>query len=365
MDSQNKISLNDSPGSKSISIMMTAAVGLAILYFFRPILIPVALAALVSCLLLPAVAFFRRMLGISQFIAALLLVVILGISGGYLGVLVVDHLAEFTLNMPIDLSRLSSRISHNLTDFLRDYPKLDRLLPEPALVASFIERNAILIFQSLGDPASNITHFISQGILTLVLSIFFTVEQPILEPRLAAALSRTTEEKDFYEKMFRHLSKKMRRYLIVRAGINAFFGLMVSLMLALIGIHNAGIIGLFVGLANFVPYLGQAVAGILLALVALAQTGSLMDMLIVIFAFAAISIAEGYLLTPIVMGRTMDLNGTTVLLSCLFWGFMWGVVGLFLATPVAAMIRLVLERFPAGKKWAFLMSLIPDLPENK
>lgn len=351
---------SNSLSSQSVSILLTFACVLAVLFIFKPILMPISLAIMLSCMLMPATVFFRKTLGISQFMAALLLVVILGISGGYLGVLVVDHLAEFTLNAPIDLSRLSSRISLNLTDFVREYPKLDKLLPEPALVASFVERNAVMLFQSLGDPASNVTRFISQGVLTLVLAIFFTVEQPILEPRLAAALSRSNGESQFFEDLFRHLSRRMRHYLIVRAGINAFFGLMVALFLTFMGIQHAGILGLFAGLANFVPYLGQAVAGILLGLVALAQSGSAIDMFIVIFAFAAISIAEGYLLTPIVMGRTMDLNGTTVLLSCLFWGFLWGVVGLFLATPIAAMARLTLERFPKGRKWALLMSLVPD-----
>ena len=101
-------------------------------------------------------------------------------------------------------------------------------------------------------------------------------------------------------------------------------------------------------------------AAILMSLVALSQTGSLSDMMIVILIFAALSVIEGYLLTPIVMGRTMDLNGTTVLVSCLFWGFMWGTVGLFLATPIAAIIRLTLERFAGGRKWALLMSVVPE-----
>jgi predicted PurR-regulated permease PerM len=349
--------------SRPMSLSITVAGGLAIVYFLKPILLPVSLAILLSCLLLPAVSFIRKQLRISQFISALLVVVLLGLSGGYLGVLVVDHLADFSLNAPIDLSRLSSRISHNLTDVLRDYPKLDRLLPEPALVASFIERNAVLIFQGLGDPATNISRFVSQGILTLVLAIFFTVEQPILEPRLALALSQNSKDREFYEKLFRHLSRKMRHYLIVRALINALFGLTVTLVLSIFGYQHAGILGLFTGLANFVPYLGQAVAGALLAMLALAQSGSLADSLILTLTFIALCIAEGYLVTPIVMGRTMDLNATTVLLSCLFWGFLWGVVGLFLATPIAAILRLVLDQFDGGKKWASLMSMIPEATE--
>jgi predicted PurR-regulated permease PerM len=349
------------PGiSSGATLVITLSGVLASLYFFRSILVPVTLAIMLSCTLMPATHFIRRVLRVSQFTASLLLVLILGLSGSYVGFIVIDHLAEFTLNVPIDLSRLSSKISQNLTEIVRDNPRLDRVIPEPGLLSSFLERNAAGLFQSLADPASNITTLASQGFLTLVMAIFFTVEQPILEPRLAAALSRSAVEREFYENLFRHLSRRMRQYLIVRAGINAFFGLCVTITLSIMGFEYAGLLGLFAAMANFVPYIGQALAGISLGLVAMAQTGSVFDLMIVVFAFAALSIAEGYLLTPIVMGRTMDLNGTTVLLSCLFWGFMWGVVGLIIATPAAALARLTLERFPEGRRWAMLMSQVPE-----
>lgn len=334
---------------------------LAALYFFRPILVPVALAGLLSCLLMPATLFIRRALRVSQFSAALILCVLLGIGGGYLSVLAVDHLAEFALGLPIDLSRLSSKLGQNLTELVRDYPKLGALLPEPRLIADFGERNAALVIRGLGDPVAHATHAVGQGMLTLILAIFFTVEQPILQPRLAAALSRNAVEVEFYENLFRHLSRRMRRYLLVRAVINMAFGIAVGLVLGLMKVEYAAILGVVAGLANFVPYLGQAVAGLLPSLVVLAQTGSVAEVLLVAGIFTAMSLVEGYLVTPIVMGRTMDLNGTTVLLSCLFWGFLWGVVGLFLATPMAAIVRLTLERFPRGRKWASLMSMVPEM----
>ena len=51
---------------------------------------------------------------------------------------------------------------------------------------------------------------------------------------------------------------------------------------------------------------------------------------------------EGYVVTPLVMGRSLDLNGTTVLLACLFWGYLWGLVGLVLAMPITVSLKVVL-----------------------
>ncbi len=56
------------------------------------------------------------------------------------------------------------------------------------------------------------------------------------------------------------------------------------------------------------------------------------------------------------MGKSLDLNGTTVLIACLFWGFLWGLVGLILAMPITASIKLVFEEIPNLKTWADLMS---------
>ena len=61
-------------------------------------------------------------------------------------------------------------------------------------------------------------------------------------------------------------------------------------------------------------------------------------------------------MTPYVMGRSLDLNGTTVLIACLFWGFLWGLVGLVLAMPITVCMKLVFQTVPELNRWAELMS---------
>ena len=66
---------------------------------------------------------------------------------------------------------------------------------------------------------------------------------------------------------------------------------------------------------------------------------------------------EGYVVTPLVMGRSLDLNGTTVLLACLFWGYLWGLVGLVLAMPITVSVKVVFQTIPELNRWAELMSV--------
>jgi AI-2 transport protein TqsA len=65
---------------------------------------------------------------------------------------------------------------------------------------------------------------------------------------------------------------------------------------------------------------------------------------------------EGYLIVPLVMGRSMDQNATTVMIACLFWDLVWGFPGLFLAMPIMAGIRAVCLHTPGLRAWAYLMS---------
>src|SRR5262249_45173219 len=76
----------------------------------------------------------------------------------------------------------------------------------------------------------------------------------------------------------------------------------------------------------------------------------------VVVIFTLLVTLEGYLIVPVVMGRHMDLNATTVLLACLFWDLVWGTPGLFLAMPLMAAIKSICDHVPGWKPWANLMS---------
>jgi hypothetical protein len=78
--------------------------------------------------------------------------------------------------------------------------------------------------------------------------------------------------------------------------------------------------------------------------------------MIVAAIYLALVTVEGYIVTPFVLSRSLDLNGTTVLLACLLWGFLWGLVGLILAMPITVTMKLAFQHVPALHRWADLMS---------
>ena len=128
-------------------------------------------------------------------------------------------------------------------------------------------------------------------------------------------------------------------------------------------VHFAFILGLVAALTNFVPYIGQMIGGALPTLIVLGQSGSIGDALIVAAMYLAVLGVEEYVITPLVMGRSLDLNGTTVLIACLFWGYLWGLVGLVLAMPITVSLKVVFQAVPELNRWAELMSLDWQSPD--
>jgi hypothetical protein len=76
----------------------------------------------------------------------------------------------------------------------------------------------------------------------------------------------------------------------------------------------------------------------------------------VIAVYGVVLVIEGYVLVPIVMGHSMQLNATTVMLACLFWDLVWGLPGLFLAMPLMAAVKAICTNVPDWRPWANLMS---------
>jgi predicted PurR-regulated permease PerM len=108
--------------------------------------------------------------------------------------------------------------------------------------------------------------------------------------------------------------------------------------------------------ACYVPYLGPLVAGIPPVLDSFLTSPTPWYAVGIMAFYIAVITLEGYVLVPVVMGRSMELNATTVMLACLFWELVWGLPGLFLAMPLMAAIKAICAHVPGWRPWANLMS---------
>jgi predicted PurR-regulated permease PerM len=349
----------------TIAQVVLAVLGvIAAIYLLKPILAPIALALLLANLLSPLTGWLRRLLPVGQMGASVLLFLTAVLLGLYLASLTAESFVQALHTLPSDVDRLAGRLSGRITDAVRDQPYLRSVLPEPRTIDELGDANRNLLVEKLSNGLMDMTTWLVQGLIVLVLTLFLLAESEMLTPKVIRFFASTPGDAASASRTLSDLTRQLRAYLVARTVINMGVGAVFAAALSLFGVKFPFALGLFAALTNFVPYVGQVLGAALPSLITLGQYESFGDALIVASIYLAIVGVEGYVVTPYVMGRSLDINGTTVLIACLFWGFLWGLVGLFLAMPITVALKLVFQTVPELNRWAELMSYQWQTPSH-
>jgi predicted PurR-regulated permease PerM len=356
--------VNRRPNDASQAQVVLAVLAvIAALSLLKSILIPVAVALVLTCMLSPLARFFRRRLPYAP-LGALVVFLLLVLGGLYLASLTAESLVRATYTLPSDIERLAGQVSGRITELVREQPYLRAVLPEPGTIDRLGDTNRALLIDKLSYGLTDFTAWVIQGFIVLVLVIFLLIESEMLTVKVVRFFAKTPSEAHAADEVLAEITRKIRAYLIARTLLNAGLGVVLALGLWTLDVHFAFILGVVAALTNFVPYIGQMIGGALPTLIALGQNGSISDALLVAAMYISVLGIEEYVVTPLVMGRSLDLNGTTVLIACLFWGYLWGLVGLVLAVPITVSLKVVFQTVPELNRWAELMSLDWQSPKS-
>ncbi len=337
-------------------IVLAVLASMAAISLLKVILVPVVLAVLLACVLSPLTTLLRQLLPLGATGAAVLLFLLMTVIGLYLSTLAAESLVKATTTLPADADHLSRMVSSRVNDLSRDMPYLRGVLPEPGTIDLLGDRNRTFLIGVLSDRLADLSGVVAQGLIVMVLALFFLIESEMLAPKLVRFFAPAPGDARSAERALQDLVHQIRAYLIARTLINIGLGTVFASCLWVLGIHYAPAQGAMVAVTNYVPYVGQVLGGAVSVLATILQGRQFGDALIVAAIYLGLLGLEGYVVTPYVLGRSLDLNGTTVLIACLFWGFLWGLVGLVLAMPFAVCMKLVFQNIPSLNRWADLMS---------
>jgi hypothetical protein len=193
--------------------------------------------------------------------------------------------------------------------------------------------------------------------LTFVVLIFILLQREDLRDRMIRLfgsndLHRTTAAMD-------DAGRRLSRYFLLQLGLNASFGVVIAAGLWLIGVPSPILWGIFAALMRFVPYIGSFIAGLFpVALAAAVDPGWSMA-LMTLALFGVLEPMMGHVVEPLVYGQSTGLSPFAVVVSAIFWTWLWGPVGLLLATPLTLCL-VVLGRHV--ERFEFLDVLLGDRP---
>ena len=360
-------------------VAMITAVVVAGLYLGRPVLMPLALAVLISFALVPLVSLLKRLrMGnvLPVLVSLILAVVVLSSLAAFMG----SQLA----NLAADLPRYQTNLGHKIQSVVGSAIHNDTInrlnntvnnlaeqvtggnRPEdtgPATpnqikpIPVEIQRSSLAPWAVAQNVLGPLLEPLGLIALVLVFVGFILLQKDDLRDRfvrLAGSrdMQRTTVALD-------EAASRLSRYLFLQTCINTCFGLTIGLGLWLIGIPNAGLWALMSMLLRFVPYVGVPLASVFPLTLALAVDPGWSMMVWAAALYGSVEFVVGQAIEPFLYGRSMGLSAVAVVVAAVFWTWLWGAIGLLLSTPLT-MCFVVFSRHVDSLK--FLDVMLGDQP---
>jgi predicted PurR-regulated permease PerM len=301
------------------------------LYFARIFLMPLAFALVLSVLMHPLVRQLNRLKlpdTIGAGVVVLLLVLGLGTGVYYLSgpaAKWVDRGPYLIHNVKFKLSEFKSSLdkARQATRELEDMTDLGKNPKEVKVKESSLAEKIFSQVQSLSSSA----------VIILVLFYFLLAHGwRILEKVSAFDFPYASSGKGY--RLILQIQADLSSYLLTVAFINFCLGLLTALVMALLNLPNPILWGAVAGTLNFIPYMGAAVTLIIISVVSLLTFDAWSQIAWPPLAFLFLTLLEGQFITPSLLGRRLTLNPLMVLLSILFWGWIWGIGGAVLGVPL-------------------------------
>jgi predicted PurR-regulated permease PerM len=366
------------PRSQGLLVLLVAVVVVAALYLAKTVLIPITLAVLLSFVLGPVVALFRR-IHVPK-VAAVLLAVLLALTVILLvAALIGTQIADLASNLPQyqatvmqKFDTVRSLVTDRLSAMMNQFGHLPKLEghhpgelpaapPTPAaagqpLPVSVEEPppSTLSVAKSLLMPVLEPIETIG---IVIVFAIFFLLQKEDLRDRLirlfgSSDLHRTTLAID-------DAGHRLSRYFLAQTGINACFGIVIGCGLAFIGLPSPLLWGVLAMLLRFVPYIGSTISAVLPVALAAAIDPHWGMAISTLALFLVAEGITGQVVEPMTYGSTTGLSPVAVLVVAVFWSWLWGPIGLILSTPLTLCLVVVGRHV---KRLEFFDVLLGDRP---
>jgi predicted PurR-regulated permease PerM len=312
-------------------------------YFARSLLLPIVLALLLSLILSPAVRALKRLLipeplGAAVVVAGLSAVLVWGL------VQLFEPASDWLAKMP----RIAEQVERKLSSLRKSVEHVTNAAAQVEALTT-VEAKAKRPPQVVAKPPSLLSRVMSgtQNVLiaagaTVVLLYFILASGDLFMRKLVRVLP-TLEDKKKAVAVARTVQSAIARYLFTITCINVGLGIATGAVLYLLGMPNPILWGVMVALFNYVPYIGPAVSGTILTVVAFLTFENMDDVLLVPAAYFALETLEGQFITPMLTGRSLTLNPVMIFLSMLLWGWIWGVIGALMAVPILMTLKIFCE----------------------
>lgn len=317
-----------------------------VLHLLRGIILPFLVALFLAYLLEPLVRLLTR-LHVPHAVATTTALLSTFILLVLMGILLYTGAQSFAKGYPLYEAKLRALIALTAAS-LNFLPAEWQIGDLSRLLASKSVAGAVL--SSLGSFVTFAGHLL----LVYIFTIFILVGQRHLPERIHKAFD--LEQAQRICDMLERITQELQTYLGTKAFISLVTAILVNVLLVFFDIDFAILWALLAFMLNFIPTIGSTFAAIPPILIAVLKFDSIMPAVWVAVYFTVINVVLGGLIEPKLMGQRLNLSPLLVILSLLFWGWLWGVTGMALSVPIMASIKIACENIPQLRFVSVLMS---------
>lgn len=315
---------------RAVVLLACVVVVVAGLKLAAAVLLPILVAFFLSALSMPLLLWLRQRTPERIAVAVAILASLLFVVG--LGFLVSGSISDFITAAPRYRLRFQELLG-TLVQWLqaRGLPAAEWVAVENIDPAAFVD----FVTSTLKGVASIVTNLL----LVVVTMIFVLLEASKFEERVRLAVSPRGEARI---RQYAAAFAQIQRYLGIKTVVSAITGVSIGLGMAAVGLDFPILWGLVAFFFNYIPNLGSILAALPTLLLSLIQLGPV-PTLGVLLIYATVNMVLGNIIEPQLLGRRLGLSPLVVFLSLVFWGWVWGPVGMILSVPLTVIARIFFE----------------------
>lgn len=325
------------------------------MFFAKDVLLPVILGVFLALTLSPVVRTMGR-LGVPAPLTAVVLVIGLGAGLGTAGYMMSGPVTKWVAQAPSYGAKIKSRLENvsrsveAVQEASKEVDKITEQKGDGAKQKVVIEQPGIL-----DSAVSNLFSAGATLAVALVLALFILSSNDLFYLKLVEATPKLSDKKKAV-RIFHEIERSVSRYLFTITLINACLGLVIGAGLFALGFPYPYIWGALAFALNFLPYIGALSGVVLIAMFSIVTYADLAFAVLPPLLYLAATSLEGQIVTPLVVGRRLEINTVSVFLTVVFWAWLWGIAGALLAVPFLVLIKVICDNVDGLKTFGNFLS---------
>lgn len=314
------------------------------LFFGREFFMPVILAFLFALTLTPIVRFARRR-GVPAPLSATALVVgsaaFIGL-GGYLLSGPVMNLIDDAPQIGYTLTERIQRLRGPYDLLMEITGQIDEVtdtVDDPGVMKVSVQQPGIL-----SQAAGNMLSVGTNIAIVFVLSLFLLGSGTLFYEKIIQSFTTMSDKKRALRVVY-DVEREVSRYLLTVALINGALGVVIGLGLWVLGMPTPLLWGVLAALLNFLPYIGALATMAIVAVISIISFDSIGYALLAPLFVLFCNVIEGQIITPVIVGRRLELNAVAIFIAVAFWSWLWGFIGALIAVPLLVVIKVFCDHF--------------------